>query len=97
MALFEEELRQLEPPPLGRVADHIDHLVAFVGPGHVGLDSDFDGFLHAPSGLEDASKLPGLTALLLEHGHREEAVAKILGDNFLGVLETVEKRARRTD
>jgi membrane dipeptidase len=60
-----------------------------VGPDHVGLGSDLYGWEWAPVGLEDISKLPALTERLLERGHSEEVVLKILGQNFLRVFEQV--------
>lgn len=74
-----------------RLVEHIDHLVSVMGIDHVGLGSDFDGFLGepAPEGLEDVTRLPDLTARLLERGYRVESVQKILGGNFLRILREV--------
>lgn len=67
----------------------IDHVVKLVGPEHVGLGSDFDGFAGNLTGLEDVSKLPALTSRLLELGHSEDAIRGILGSNFLRVWQEV--------
>jgi membrane dipeptidase len=72
-----------------RVADHVDHAVQLVGPDHVGYGSDFDGTDRLPRGLEDVSRLPNLTAELLERGYDEPSLAKILGGNYLRVFERV--------
>ncbi len=80
--------------PLSRLVDHFDHAIQLVGPGHVGIGSDFDGTLVLPRGMEDCSKLPYLTAALLERGHGEEEVAKVLGANVLRVMETCQRLAR---
>lgn len=73
--------------PLSVLADHFDHAITLVGPDHVGIGSDFDGVGALPRGMEDCSKLPFLTAELLRRGHREDDLAKVLGNNFLRVLE----------
>jgi membrane dipeptidase len=74
---------------LDRVVDHIDHLVSVMGVEHVGLGSDFDGFMGepAPTGLEDVTCLPNLTRKLVERGHAPAAISKILGSNFLRVFQ----------
>lgn len=71
---------------LERVLDHIDYIVKTIGLDHVGLGSDFDGFGGTLPGLEDVSRLPALTAGLVERGYSDEAVSKILGGNYLRVF-----------
>jgi membrane dipeptidase len=88
--LVSEELQGFVLPDVGVVADHLQHMVKVAGIDHVCLGSDFDGIPLAPHGLEDASKLPALTAKLLERGMSEADVAKILGGNLLRVLEANE-------
>lgn len=74
-----------------RVLDHIDHMVRVMGDDHVGLGSDFDGFFGEEKtlGLEDVSRMPAITAGLLERGYSEASVQKILGGNFLRVFRQV--------
>ena len=72
-----------------KVIEHIDHAVKIAGVDHVGLGSDFDGAT-MPLGLEDASKLPKITEALLQKGYSEQDVTKILGGNFLRVMEAAE-------
>ena len=71
------------------VADHIDHAVKLAGVDHVGIGSDWDGIDSVPAGLEDVSKMPALTALLLQRGYSEGDVKQILGGNFLRVMRQV--------
>ena len=74
---------------LDRVIDHVDHICGLVGPDHVGLGTDFDGIGRAPTGLEDATRLPALTEGLLRRGYSEENVRKFLGLNYLRVFRSV--------
>jgi membrane dipeptidase len=71
------------------VVDHIDHIVALVGPDHVGLGSDFDGVFGLPQGLKDCSMVPNITKELLARGYSEEDIMKILGGNFMRVFRQV--------
>ena len=72
-----------------RVVDHIDHVVELVGPDHVGLGSDFGGISATPEGLEDVSKMPNITRVLVKRGHSDEDIKKILGGNHLRVFKQV--------
>lgn len=74
---------------LTHVLAHVDYLVDAMGPDHVALGSDFDGFSQTVQDLEDVSRLPNLTAGLLERGHPPEAVRGILGGNALRVFRQV--------
>ncbi|HOG45084.1 MAG TPA: dipeptidase [Anaerolineae bacterium] len=81
---------QPEERTLGKVLDHIDHIVSVIGADHVGLGSDFDGFDDTPiAGLESGAHFPHITAGLLARGYSEENVRKILGGNVLRVFEQV--------
>ncbi|GAB1456163.1 dipeptidase [Spirochaetota bacterium] len=73
-----------------RVVDHVDHIVSVAGIDHVGLGTDFDGFT-APYGLvmPDCTGLGGLSAALLARGYGAQDVAKIMGQNWLRVIEDV--------
>ena len=74
-------------PPLDLLIDHIEHIARVAGIDHVGLGSDFDGVTALPEGVNDCSDLPQLTRRLLERGFSESDVRKILGENFLRVME----------
>lgn len=87
-----EAYAALPQVPLSRIVDHIAHAVAVAGIDHVGLGSDFDGINAVPQGLEDASRMPALTWALKQRGFSDEDVRKVLGENFLSVLEAVEPR-----
>jgi membrane dipeptidase len=77
---------KLPKVPLKKLIDHIDHMVKVAGVDHVCLGSDFDGVTTLPAGLEDASKMPVITAELKKRGYSDQDVVKILGENTLRVL-----------
>jgi len=77
-----------------KIIEHIDHAVKVAGADHVGLGSDFDG-ANMPYGMEDATRLPRITAALLKKGYSEGDVRKILGENTLRVMSEVEQVSRQ--
>ena len=86
------------PPPratLEQVTDHVDHLVEVMGPGHVGIGSDFDGGELLPVGIEDVSRFPYLIAELLRRGYTDDDARAIAGGNVLRVMRGAEATARR--
>jgi len=94
---FREKLRQENPlpeVPLGRVVDHIEHVIGLVGVDHVGLGSDFDGVGDSvPVGLEDVSKYRCLVKEMTSRGFSREAIEKICGGNFLRLWKAVEQKS----
>jgi membrane dipeptidase len=70
------------------IAD-IETALEVMGPDHVGLGSDYYGHDLAPRGLEDISKVPAITERLVERGHSDEVILKVLGGNFMRVFEQV--------
>ena len=88
LEVLEAPLRSLRPS-VSTVVDHIDHIVALVGPDHVGLGSDFDGMSMPPKGLDDCSMMPNITGELVRRNYSEDDIKKILGGNFLRLFEHV--------
>jgi membrane dipeptidase len=76
-----------ERATIGRLVDHIDHIVQLVGVDYVGLGSDFDGIPATPEGLDDVTCLPAITQALLDRRYSEPDIHKILGGNFLRVMK----------
>lgn len=76
---------------LDEVVEDIEYSFEQIGPDHVGLGSDFYGLKSAPKGLEDISKLPVLTERLVQRGHSDEVILKLLGGNLLRVFGEVWK------
>ncbi|MGY8946531.1 MAG: dipeptidase [Flavobacteriales bacterium] len=77
-------------PPLSKLIDHIDYIVKLVGVDYVGLGSDFDGINLTPLQLDDVTTYPLITKVLVENGYSKKDLVKILGSNFLRVLEANE-------
>ncbi|CAN5704973.1 membrane dipeptidase [soil metagenome] len=87
---------------LDGMLDHLDHVVSLVGVEHVALGPDFVDYMHDdpgsfasgtaidyPENFENITKMPNVTAGLVERGYSEEAIRGILGLNFLRVFEDV--------
>jgi membrane dipeptidase len=75
---------------LSTLLDHVDHMFSVMGEDGVGLGMDFDGMEETRvTGLEDVSMLPNITSGLLERGYSGAAIGKILGGNFMRVLDAV--------
>ena len=92
------EWNRAHPMPRGTVkdvADHVEHIIKVAGIDHVGIGSDFDGVTSVPVGLEDVSCYPRLTEELLNRGHSEADLHKILGGNALRALRRSGEVAER--
>ena len=79
--------------PLSVLIDHFDHVAKVAGIDHVGIGSDFDGSITPPAGMEDISRLPSITFELMKRGYSDADIKKILGENFLRVMASVERTA----
>ncbi len=66
---------------------HIDHICQMAGDAkHVGLGSDFDGGFgveSTPAGIETIADLQKLAPILTAKGYNNEAIAAVLGENWL--------------
>jgi membrane dipeptidase len=71
------------------VLDHVERFLAVAGEDHVGLGTDYDGIGITPTDLPDVASLPRVTTGLLERGHSERSIEKLLGANLLRVFEAV--------
>lgn len=85
---FKKKLKA-EIPSVYKVIQHIEYVIKVGSIDAVGFGSDFDGMDFPPKGLEDVSKVPEITKLLMEKGYIEEELYKILGGNFLRVFGQV--------
>lgn len=77
------------------IADHVEHIVKVAGIDHVGIGSDFDGIDTVPKQMEDVSKYPVLTQVLLDRGFREVDIHKIMSGNMLRVMQQAEAAQRK--
>jgi len=74
---------------LPEYCDHLDYLARRIGHDHVGIGSDFFGWIN-PDGLEDTSVFPAVFAELIRRGWSETDLEKLAGGNMLRVLRAVE-------
>lgn len=89
-----------EDPTVGRLVDHVVHMVSVIGIDHVGIGADFptsDGPRPAREqrfprnreqldGFDEIDELGVFTAALLDRGFTPEDAAKVLGENFARVI-----------
>jgi membrane dipeptidase len=76
-------------PDVGLIVDHMDYIISLIGDDHVGLGSDFDGISVVPQGIDDVSKMPEITRVMVQRGYGPERIKKILGGNFMRVFREV--------
>lgn len=76
-------------PTVEDVFKHADYIVNLCGEDHVGIGSDMDGarIEDFPEDLRKIADLPKIAGYFLEKGYSEERVRKIMGGNFLRVIE----------
>ncbi len=74
-------------PVMDDLLNHFVYIADLIGVDYIGLGSDFDGIKSTLPVLNSIEKLPILTAGLFKKGFSKEEVAKILGGNFLRVLQ----------
>ncbi|HKE00653.1 MAG TPA: membrane dipeptidase [Planctomycetota bacterium] len=65
---------------------HVRHAVSVVGPHHVAVGSDFDGFVRPPREIRDARDFPRITAALRAAGLGREATTSIVGASLVAFL-----------
>jgi len=88
---YPEDVNSIRPP-LYMLLDHLDHIVKLIGVDHVGLGSDFDGVNSLPRELNDITAMPLITRELLKRGYNKTDILKILGGNFMRLLEANEPK-----
>lgn len=88
---YPDEVSALRPP-LSMLLDHLDHIVKLIGVDHVGLGSDFDGVNSLPRELNDITAMPLITRELLKRRYSKADILKILGGNFMRLLEANEPK-----
>lgn len=74
---------------LETVLDHLAHIVETVGEDHASLGSDWDGAIVTPRDMPTCLELPKLADAMLRRDWSDDRVKKVLGGNFLRVVETL--------
>ena len=77
--------------PFHLIFDHLAYIINLIGVDHVGLGSDFDGINSTPQQLNGVADYPLITNELLARGYSKKDIRKILGGNFIRLLEANEK------
>ena len=68
------------------VADHIEYAVDRIGDSHVGIGSDYDGWIPIPSDQRDCRDISIVRDILEKRGMSAESLDKIFGINALEML-----------
>jgi len=68
------------------LADAVVHGALVAGPEHVGIGTDFDGYVWSARRIREARHYPALTEALSRRGFTEAELRGILGGNYLRVL-----------
>jgi membrane dipeptidase len=74
---------------LETIVRHIEHVIDVAGEDHVSLGSDWDGSIVTPRDMPTCLELPRLTQAMLDRSWSEARIRKILGLNFLRVVESL--------
>ncbi len=70
--------------------EHLKHILAVVGPDHVGFGADWDGG-GGVIGMEDITDLPKVTAWLIQQGYTEQQIANMWSGNLLRVMAEAQR------
>jgi membrane dipeptidase len=71
------------------VVRHLAHVVETVGEDHASLGSDWDGAINPPRDLRTPLELPRVVEHMLRRRWQPERIRKVLGGNFLRVVEAI--------
>ncbi len=89
--MYEQNFLALNKPEqtLERIIDHLAHLIKIGGEDYASLGSDYDGMITLPRDFPDVTWQPVLVERMLKRGWSEGRIRKILGLNFLRVIQQV--------
>jgi membrane dipeptidase len=73
-------------PSIEAMLDTIVHGALVAGARHIGIGTDFDGWVYSAEGIREARDYPSITEGLLRRGFTAKESAGILGGNYLRVL-----------
>lgn len=75
------------PHDVGMVVEHMEHVMKVAGEDAVSLGTDYDGAIIPPADVRSGDSYVRLVQKLLDRGHTELTVRKVLGLNFLRSFE----------
>ncbi len=73
----------------GAVVRHLEHVVNVGGEDCAALGSDWDGLIVTPRDMRTVTELPVLVQAMRARGFSDDLVRKIVGANYLRVVESV--------
>ncbi|HJK95333.1 MAG TPA: membrane dipeptidase [Polyangiaceae bacterium LLY-WYZ-15_(1-7)] len=85
--MFQESFLAKKGATADTIVDHLAHICDTVGEDHASIGSDYDGAISPPPDVPTLFELPKLVQLMLDRGWSDARVRKILGGNFLRVVE----------
>jgi len=71
------------------IVRHLEHIAKVAGDDYASLGSDWDGAIATPRDMKTCLELPVLVEIMLKRGWKEDRVRKVLGQNFLRVVEAL--------
>ncbi|MBT3217467.1 MAG: hypothetical protein HN348_00105 [Proteobacteria bacterium] len=71
------------------IVDHLEHICNVIGEDYAAIGTDYDGAIVPPVDLPDVTHHPRLVQDMLNRGWSEDRIRKILGLNFLNVVEKI--------
>ncbi len=72
-----------------KIVEHLEHIMNVAGDDAAAIGTDYDGMIIPPRDLPDVTHHPLLVADMLDRGWSEQRVRKVLGLNYLRVVEAV--------
>jgi len=73
----------------GAILDHIEHVIRVAGEDAAAIGTDYDGAIVPPGDLPCVTHHPKLVQDMLDRGWSEERIRKVLGQNYLRVVEAM--------
>ena len=77
-------------PELDLFIDHMEYIIKLIGIDYVGVGSDYDGLDCLPKGWNDCLDHIKIAEKLESRGYNQEEIEKLMGNNFLRVLEEID-------
>lgn len=71
------------------MVDLIEHVISVGGADHVGIGSDLRGMSRYAAGFGEDAEFRAIARELLERGHDDDTVGKVMGGNFFRVWQAV--------